>query len=160
MSTRTSAAAIATGSRERRRATPVQYPVAASPDPTSTPIERSTTVAMSASLDARVERGLDHVDGEVEEHEEQRQHQDRALQQRQVALEDRGVEEEAGTGPGKHRFDQDRAAEEIAELQAHDGERGRGRVLDHVQEYAAVAEALGAQADDELLGQDIGDERP
>ena len=38
----TSPAPIATGSRERRRATPVQYPVAASPDPTSTPIARST----------------------------------------------------------------------------------------------------------------------
>src|SRR3954468_2145492 len=155
MSTRTSPAPIATGSRERRRATPVQYPVAASPEPASTPIARSTTVAMSASLDARIERGLDHVDAEVEEHEEQRQHQDRALQQRQVALEDRGVEEEAGAGPGKHRLDQDRAAEEIPELQAHDGKRGRGRVLDHVQEDAAVAEALGAQADDELLGEDV-----
>src|SRR4051812_39187479 len=95
MSTRTSPAPTATGSRERRRATPVQYPVAASPDPTSTAIARSTAVAISASLDARVERGLNHVDGEVEEHEEQRQHQDRALQQRQVALEDRGGEEEA-----------------------------------------------------------------
>src|SRR5215212_5286159 len=138
----TSPAPIATGSRERRRATPVQYPVAASADPTSTPIARSTTVAISASLDARVERGLDHVDGEVEEHEEQRQHQDRALQQRQVALEDRGIEEEAGTGPGEHRLDQDRAAEEIAELQAHDGKRGRGGVLDDVEKDAAVARPL------------------
>src|SRR3954447_10051466 len=118
----TSPAPIATGSRERRRATPGQYPVAASPDPTSTAIARSTTVAISASLDARVERGLDHVDGEVEVHEEQRPHEERALQRRQVALEDRGVEQEAGRGPGEHGLDRDRTAEEMAELQAHDGE--------------------------------------
>src|SRR3954449_11001504 len=132
----TSAAPMATGSRRRRRGTPVQYPAAASPGAVSTPMTRSTAVAMSASLDARVERGLDHVDGEVEKHEEQRQHEDRALQQRQVALEDRGVEEKAGAGPGEHRLDQDRAAEEIAELQAHDGERRRGGVLDDVEKDA------------------------
>src|SRR3546814_16152879 len=33
-------------------------------------------------------------------HEEHRQHQDGALQQRQVALEDGGIEQEAGVRPG------------------------------------------------------------
>ena len=60
------------------------------------PIGSSLT---SASLDARIDRGLCDIDQQIEGHEEQRQHQDRALQQRQVALEDRGIEQQAGTGP-------------------------------------------------------------
>ena len=112
-----------------------------------------------ASLDARVDRRLDHVDHEVEEHEEQREHQDRALQQRQVALEDRRVEQEAGAGPGEHGLDQDRAAEQVAELQAHHGDRGRRGVLRHMHEHALLGEALGAQRDDEFLAQQIADQR-
>ena len=36
--------------------------------------------AMSPSLDARIERRLQHVNGEIEQHEEHRQNQDGALQ--------------------------------------------------------------------------------
>ena len=42
--------------------------------------------------------GLRDIDQEVEDHEEQRQHQDRALQQRQIALEDRRVEQKPEPG--------------------------------------------------------------
>jgi hypothetical protein len=73
--------------------------------------------------DPRIERGLYHVHRELQHDEEQREHENGPLQQRQVALKDRRVEEEAGAGPGEHGLDQNRAAEQIAELQAHDGER-------------------------------------
>src|SRR5208282_6551085 len=93
-------AAIATGSRVRRRPTLDQYPgllTAGAPiDPAS------MTAIASAPLDAGIDRRLQHVDDQVEGHEEQGEHQDRPLQQRQVALKDRGVEQETGAGPGKH----------------------------------------------------------
>src|ERR1044072_226442 len=78
--------------------------------------QRATFSRMSRPLDARVDRRLDHVDHEIEEHEEQREHQDGALQKRKIALEDRRVEQKAGARPGEHGLDQDRAAEQIAEL--------------------------------------------
>src|SRR3954464_8703546 len=53
----------------------------------------------SAPFDARIDRGLRDVHHEIEHDEEQRQHQDRALQQRQVALENRRVEQQPGTRP-------------------------------------------------------------
>ena len=56
------------------------------------PIGSSLT---SAPLDARIDRGLRDIDQEIEDHEEQRQHQDGALQQRQIALEDRGIEQDS-----------------------------------------------------------------
>src|SRR6266481_9893540 len=75
-------------------------------------VERSLAAAIGSSpLDARIERGLHHIDGEVQRHEEQRQDQDGPLQQRQVTLEDGSVEQKAGAGPGEHGLDQDRAAQ-------------------------------------------------
>src|ERR1700746_1562767 len=92
----------------------------------------------SASLDARIDRGLRDIDQEIEDHEEQRQHQDGTLQERQVALEDRGVEQKAGTRPGEHGLDQDRAAKHIAELQSHHGESGGGGSLLDIVDIPAV----------------------
>ncbi len=51
------------------------------------------------SLNARIERRLHDVDGEVEEHEEDRQHQNRSLQDGEVTLEDRIVEQQARARP-------------------------------------------------------------
>ncbi|KAG1389525.1 hypothetical protein G6F59_015514 [Rhizopus arrhizus] len=88
----------------------------------------------SAPFDTRVEQALQDVDGQVQDHEEQRQHQDRALQQRQVALEDGCVEQKARARPGKDGFDQNGAAQQVTQLQAHHGQRGGrgGEVGDHV----------------------------
>ena len=50
----------------------------------------------STPLDARIERCLQNVDDQVERDEKHRQHQNRALQQWQIALENRGVEQKTG----------------------------------------------------------------
>src|SRR6266478_4212595 len=78
-------------------------------------VERSLAAAIGSSpLDARIERGLHHIDGEVQRHEEQRQDQDGPLQQRQVALEDCCVEQEAAARQGEPGPDQDGAARKLA----------------------------------------------
>ena len=64
-----------------------------------------------------------------------------------------------GARPGEHRLDQDRAAEQVAELQAHHGERGRRGVLHHVEEDAASRSPLARSAGDEFLAQDLADQR-
>jgi len=52
-----------------------------------------------APFDARIDRGLRDIDQEVEDHEEQRQHQDRACNSGQVALgKIAELEQQSGTG--------------------------------------------------------------
>ena len=82
------------------------------------------------------------------------------MQQRQVALEDGRVEQEASARPRKHRLDQDRAAEQVTQLQAHHRQR-RGRcIFDHMPKNTHIGQALGAQTHDELLRQDVGNQGP
>ena len=69
--------------------------------------------------------------------EEHRQHQDHALQDRDVAAEDRVVHQEAGARPGEHGLDQDRAAEQVAELDAHHRQAGRRDVLHDMAQHRA-----------------------
>jgi hypothetical protein len=78
---------------------------------------------------------LHHVDDQVEADEEHRQHQSCALQDRQIPGEDRAVQQKAGAGPREHGLDQDRAADQIAELQAHHGKADRCRIFDHVSQH-------------------------
>src|SRR5688572_27890115 len=106
MTSRTIAYATLTQSRDSWRNTLPQKPRALST--TAIRTRSSATALISSSLGAWVDRRLDHIDQEVEEYEEQREHKDRALQQRQVALEDRRIEQEAGAGPREHGLDQDR----------------------------------------------------
>src|SRR5918992_4418886 len=110
-------APTATGSRRKRRQTVAQYPG----DRGIGPNVAATVFIASAPLHAGVERGLQDVDHQIEDDEEERQHQDRALQQRQISLENRGVQQKARAGPREHGFDQDRTAEQVAELYPHDG---------------------------------------
>src|SRR6218665_267195 len=115
--------------------------------------------AASGTRDARVEQRLQHIDQQIEHDEEQRQHQDRSLQQRQVALEDGAVEQQAGAWPREHRLDQDRAAQQVTQLQAEHRQRRGRRVLYHVAQHTGVRKPLGAQADDEFLLQNVGHQR-
>ena len=81
--------------------------------------------------------------------------QDGRRQHRHVAPEDGEVHEPARARPVEHRLDQDGAAEQVAELQAHQRhDRGRG-VLHDVHEHAPVEQALGAQGAHELLADDL-----
>ena len=114
---------------------------------------------MISPLDARIDRGLRDIDQQVEDDEEQRQHQDRALQQRQVTLEDRRIEQQSRARPREYGLDQDRTAEHVAELQAHHRQRSRRRVLDDVLEHVAFAQALGAQRLDKILRKDVAGQR-
>src|ERR1700731_3404838 len=118
----------------------------------------SATATISCPVDAGVDCRLEHVDHEVEKHEEQRQHQNGALQERQIALEDRGIEQEPGARPREHRLDQDGSAKQIAELQAHNGNYCRRRVLDDVKENSPFPQALGTKRIDEFLRQEVADE--
>src|SRR5262245_44291075 len=89
-------------------------------------------------LDARIEGGLRDIDKEIDNNEEDREHDNCALQDRQIAGENRVVHEEAGTGPGKHSLYEDRSAEQLCKLQTHDREHSWHRVLGNMQKYAAT----------------------
>src|ERR1700745_3232227 len=97
-----------TGSRARRWPTRPQYESA----PRGSGAAESTAgvaVLTSAAHDPRVDQTLQDVDGQVQQHEGGREHEDDALQQRHVALEDRDVQQVSGAGPREHRFDEDGA---------------------------------------------------
>src|SRR5689334_12179406 len=71
-------APIVVGSRRSRHATVRQYPMGA--PTTSWTSAGATLMAISVPDDARVDEGLQHVDREIEEHEEGGEHQDHALE--------------------------------------------------------------------------------
>ena len=72
-----------------------------------------------------------------------------------VAAEDREVQQVAGAGPVEHRLHQDRAAEQIAELQSHQGEHRRGGVPADVADHRPARETLGGERADEFLAEDL-----
>src|SRR5258708_35610184 len=83
------------------------------------PSVTSVMACPSGALDARVDGRLQQIDDQVGGDETQSQNEDRALQHRNVAGQDRLAEQETGAGPGEDRLDQDRAADQIAELESH-----------------------------------------
>ena len=73
-------------------------------------------VRASSMAQPRIEQRIHHVDGEVDQHEEQREDQHDALDQRQVAIDD-GVDRHVAEAlVGKQPLDDDRAADEEGEL--------------------------------------------
>src|SRR5262249_15210525 len=79
----------------------------------------SRTMAAPASpavADARVEIGVQEVDGQVDRHEQHGDEQDGALGQRIVALVDGPQHEAPDPGKGEHLLDDHGAAEEDAQL--------------------------------------------
>ena len=88
-------------------------------------------------------------------HEDGREHEDGRGQHGDVAPEDREVHQPAGARPVEHRLDEDRPAQQIAELQAHQRQRRGRRILQRVIQHAPVQQALGVQRADELLAQDF-----
>src|SRR3954470_17226953 len=111
----------------------------------------NTPRAPSSPLDARIEPALQQIHEEVNGDEEQRDDGDRPLENRQVALEDGLVEKKSGAGPSEDRFDEDRAAEHLPELQPRDGEDRRRGVAEDVKHDASFRQAAGAQRLDELV---------
>ena len=76
-----------------------------------------------------------------------------------VALEDGRIQQKSCARPGEHGFNQDRTAQQVAQLQAHDGQRRGRRVFDHMSQDAQIGEALGTQTHHKFLRQDIGHQR-
>src|SRR5712692_2358120 len=100
----------------------------------------------------RIEPRVEQVDGEVDEHERERDDEHAALHQRNVAREDALDHERADAGPREHRFREDGAAEEIAGLDADDGDDRHERVLQRVSDdHAALDDALRARGADVVL---------
>ena len=101
--------------------------------------------------------GLQQIDDQIYRDEDQRQAQDGSLQHRDVAVDDRLAQQKSAAGPGEHRLDQDRAAEQIAELQPHDRHHLRQRVFQHMPGHRPFRKALGAQSLDKILIANLGD---
>src|SRR3954447_24601914 len=75
---------------------------------------------LSGIFHARVEERVDDVDDQVEQDDEERGEQHRALDLRQVEPLDRVVAVAADAGDVEHRLGQDRAAEQDAEVESED----------------------------------------
>ena len=78
---------------------------------------------------------MDNIHQQVQEHKERRQNQDDALQHGDIPLKDRQVEQETRPWPAKHSLDEDRATQQIAKLQAHQGQHWRGGILHDVPRH-------------------------
>src|SRR5262249_22182332 len=125
----------------------------------------STTRARSASrlraprlliLDAWVEPGVEQVDGEVDQHEGQRDDEHATLHEGEIPREDALHHEESHARPGEDRLREDGAAQQVARLHAHHGDDGNQRVLETVtEEDARLHEALGARGPDVVLIEDL-----
>src|SRR3954447_12320453 len=71
-----------------------------------------------ATADPWVEHAVQEVDGEVGEHRRQGEEEDHALDHHQIARGDRFVEQAPDTGQGEELLDDDRAADQGADLEA------------------------------------------
>ena len=78
---------------------------------------------------ARVDPGVAEVDEQVGEDEEQRREQHAADDDGDVALADSPVDHETDAGSAEHRFDDEGAADERAEVDAGDGQDRRQAFL-------------------------------
>src|ERR1700694_3552448 len=80
---------------------------------TTSPSMLSSSVAMA---DPGVENGVEHVDDKVHDHETRGDHQHHALQDDQVARVDCADKKPADPRQGKDRFDDQRAADQSADI--------------------------------------------
>ena len=88
-----------------------------------------------------------------EDDEEDGQHQDRALQRRDVPPEDGVIQKEPGARPVEHGLDQDRPAEQVAELDGRELAVGAGAAVGGVHAAADVPEGPGHVAGVGLVGE-------
>src|SRR5690606_3440083 len=82
------------------------------------------SLTSSRSLNSGVDGRLGEIHDQIDRYEKHRQDEDGALQDGQVALEDRIVEKEARARPREDGLDEDGSAKDLRELQAHNGEHG------------------------------------
>src|SRR5690625_161697 len=110
-------------------------------------VGRSATVWAARSVIAHpgVEEAVGQVDQQVDQHEQEREHQDRALDDGEVAGVDRLDDEAADAGPGEHDLGHHGTAEQRSELYADDGDdRQQGVAESMLVNDDVVAQAFGA----------------
>src|SRR5437773_8809081 len=90
------------------------------------------TSARSAKPDSGIDPAIQQVDEEVADDEADRDQQNYALHERIVARKDRVDHEAPDAGQREDVFRDHRAADQRAELEAHDGDDGDERILQHV----------------------------
>src|SRR5437870_1040423 len=126
--------------------------MAAPPDINRVPQRRTLRASESAPTLIPVQ----HVDREVDRHEEDGDEEDGGLGERVVALIDRPEDEAPDTGEREDLFDDDGAAEENAHLEAGDGHDGDERVLEGVfEDDGSAGQALGSGRPDVFRAQDV-----
>ena len=118
----------------------------------SAPASSRMTVA------ARRTRGssavYDEVDDDVQEQEGRRHREHHRLDQRHVLVDHRLHGQPAEAGVGEHRLGDDRAAQEVTQLEAERGHDGDRAVAEGVPEdHRPLADALGPRRSEEVLVQ-------
>src|SRR3989475_620017 len=112
--------------------------------------------AALAIADPRVEPGVKDVDHEVRQQVRDRDEEDCPLHQREVAVEDRLDREAPHAGPAEDGLDDERAAEQGAELESDDRRHRDERVLERVPEDdEPLAQSLRARRPQVLLPEDL-----
>src|SRR4051794_21645797 len=114
----------------------------------------STAAAVAASVISVephpwIEHGVDDVRDQVDQHHQDREHQRDALDDGEVALQDRVDHQAADPGQGEHLLDHQRAADEVGDVQAEHGDHGDDAVAHRVaDDDAPLGDPLGAGGGD------------
>src|SRR5229473_8153531 len=82
----------------------------------------SPSISSTAMADPRIEHGVEHVDDEVHRHEANGDEQDHALQDDEVAGVDRADQQAADAGQREDGLDDQRAADQPADVDAGHGD--------------------------------------
>src|SRR5438045_2317717 len=105
------------------------------PSTTSSMVSCGNVIAArscASERNARIEPGVEEVDHEIDQHEDEGADDDHRLHDRIVASQHRLHREEPDAGPREHRFHDDGAAEEVSELEANDRHHRQQRVLERM----------------------------
>src|SRR6185503_6584008 len=81
------------------------------------PKDRPAAAALGEA-DSGIQVAIEQVHKDVHEHEKDRDHEHASLNERVIALDDRGKQHPADTGDRVDLLDDDRAAEQLADLDA------------------------------------------
>src|ERR671937_557171 len=90
---------------------------------TATSASPKATSALRTEANPRIDVRVHQIDGEIAQHEQTADEEHRTLHDRIVALEHGPEEQAPDARQGEHFFGDDRAAEQIADLHAGDGDQ-------------------------------------
>src|SRR5688572_20562673 len=111
----------------------------------------SLIVGTLREADSRVDPRVEQIDHEREDDDRDRAEDDDALQRREVELADRADREAAEAREAEHRLDEDRAAEQEADVHPDHRHDGEHRVPQDVRaDHGALRRALRACGPDEV----------